>query len=105
MPCQVTNRCGNPLVLRLRNGQTIHLRAGETTEVLEGAEVNGNPRIASLAERRLITIEDITPAKTGGGSGSGRQRAAHRGATARASASDSSSSPRPSGASGSGGSQ
>ncbi len=75
MPYRITNSSTGPVLLRLRSGRTIHLRAGAQTGDLEGAEINGSPRIASLADRRLITVEDVTPPKAAAAS---RRRAAKR---------------------------
>jgi hypothetical protein len=65
MPYRITNRSTGPILLRLRSGRTVHLRAGAETSDLEGSEVNGSPRIASLVERRLIAVQEVTPAGTG----------------------------------------
>ena len=65
MPYRITNRSTGPVLLRLRSGRTVHLRAGAETSDLEGSEVNGNPRIASLVERRLIAVQEVIPAGSG----------------------------------------
>jgi hypothetical protein len=56
---RITNRSAGPVLLRLRSGRTIHLRAGAQTPDLEGADVHGNPRLASLIERRLIVVDEV----------------------------------------------
>lgn len=57
MSYRVTNRTSRTVLLRLRSGQTLHLAAGARTDELDGAEINGNRRIASLVDRHLVTLE------------------------------------------------
>ena len=57
MPYHVTNRTSRTVLLRLRSGQTLHLAAGARTDDIDGAEINGNRRIASLVDRRLVTVD------------------------------------------------
>jgi hypothetical protein len=62
MPYRIINSSAGPVLLRLRSGRTLHLRSGAQAADLESAEVNGNPRIAALVERRLVTVEEEAPA-------------------------------------------
>lgn len=62
MSYRIVNRSAGPVLLRLRSGRTIHLRAGGDAPDLEGAEILGNPRVASLVERRLIAVEEVDEA-------------------------------------------
>jgi hypothetical protein len=57
MPYRITNRTNETVLVRLLSGRTIHLAAGAETDELDGAEINGNPRLFSLLERRLVTME------------------------------------------------
>lgn len=54
----IHNCTSREILLRLKSGLTVHLAAGARTAALEGAEINGNQRIASLVDRQLVVIED-----------------------------------------------
>lgn len=69
MSYRITNRTSSTVLLRLRSGQTLHLAAGAKTDALDGAEIHGSPRIASLVQRNLVLIEGGSDSATGSGRG------------------------------------
>jgi hypothetical protein len=73
MAVTVTNVSDMVLLIRLRTGGSVHLRPGERTGELAGAEVYHNPRVDTLVERRLVRIDDVAaaPAETTETSASG----------------------------------
>ncbi len=74
MSYRITNRTSRTVLLRLRSGQTLHLGAGARTDELDGAEINGNPRIASLVDRNLVAVEGgTTPRKASAGRTTGKK--------------------------------
>ncbi len=71
--CKITNQTDNNVLLRLSSGRTVQLGPREATAVDvaevrlatdtgDGPPTSGNPRIARLLERRLITIDADAPA-------------------------------------------
>lgn len=65
MPVTITNQTAERVLLRFNSGATRHLGPGEVLEEVESVEVKGNARLASLAERRIISL-DTGGASTGG---------------------------------------
>lgn len=59
MPCKITNTSGHMVLLRLKSGQTIHLRPKEESAILEDADVRGNARLSALRDAHLITIDEV----------------------------------------------
>jgi hypothetical protein len=74
MGFKITNTSSGPVLVRLRSGATLHLASGEQSPVLEDPEVRNNPRLDALRGRRLVTLEEATPAAAP--RGGGRQRTA-----------------------------
>jgi hypothetical protein len=64
MAVTVTNVSDMVLLIRLRTGGSVHLRPGERTGELAGAEVYHNPRVDTLVERHLVRIDDVAAAPT-----------------------------------------
>jgi hypothetical protein len=63
MAVTVTNVSGMVLPIRLRSGATLRLRPGKQTDALADAEIRDNPRVDTLEERGLVTIDPV-PAQT-----------------------------------------
>lgn len=65
MALKVTNVSSNLILVRLRSGDTVHLRPGEQTRELPDAEIKDNPRVTALVERHLVSVDKIPEAKKG----------------------------------------
>lgn len=91
MPMRVQNKTNTSVLVRLRSGATVHLRAWETSAELEDVEVRDNPRIDVLAERGLVDLvdaddedhEDDEPGDHVATSGSSRARPRGTGSSSR----------------------
>src|SRR5437763_1117365 len=62
LPLTVTNVSGMLLQIRLRSGDSLHLRPGEQTGELADAEVQDNPRVDTLVDRGLVRVDDVAAA-------------------------------------------
>ncbi len=56
MAMRIENLSSSTVLLRFLSGATLHLRAGETSEDLQAADVKGNPRIDVLVERGVVRV-------------------------------------------------
>lgn len=74
MASQITNKSSGVILVRLRSGGTLHLAAGEQSPELEDVDVQNNPRLESLLQRNLITVEDVTSPEKPSGSAAKRSR-------------------------------
>lgn len=60
MPATLTNKSRALMTVELKSGDWIHLAPGETSAPIDDLEVQHNPRVAKLVERRLVAVR--TPA-------------------------------------------
>lgn len=65
MTLKVTNVSRTLILVRLRSGDTIYLRPGEQTRELPDAEINDNPRVGTLVERHLVSVDTVPEPKKG----------------------------------------
>ncbi|HEX2190184.1 MAG TPA: hypothetical protein VHG51_14855 [Longimicrobiaceae bacterium] len=63
MPLTITNESDASVLVRFNSGTTHRLAPGETLKEVEHAQVKGNARIRSLADRRLIRMAEAGEAE------------------------------------------